>query len=180
VDEAKDIRDKALAVAAYARQANDEDMIRWAMEIRLRAERRAGTLLARVERAQGKRTKGNAPVSSALKETGIGEAQAHRWQTMAQYPEADVRRLEAECTEAQTELTSAEVYRLAKGGAHVQHNTGEPEWYTPREIIAAARDVLGAIDLDPVSPTSPPRCLRPPGRGAPRDGTARRIHLTTR
>ena len=35
--------------------------------------------------------------------------------------------------------------------AHVGANTGVPEWYTPGFIIDAARDVLGAIDLDPAS-----------------------------
>ncbi len=34
---------------------------------------------------------------------------------------------------------------------HVSHNTGEFEWYTPEALVEAAREVLGAIDLDPAS-----------------------------
>lgn len=53
VDEIKTIHDKALALELYAKVALDQDSERKACDVRLRAERRAGEMLALMKRGAG-------------------------------------------------------------------------------------------------------------------------------
>jgi len=55
IDECKDWADKAAALASYAKQAEDETLLKMAARIKARATRRAGELLSQIE-ASGTRT----------------------------------------------------------------------------------------------------------------------------
>jgi len=70
VDEVKAIRDKAVALQAYAVQAKDTSMITKATALRMRAERRAGELLIdmaeRGERPLGRKKESHAATLSDL------------------------------------------------------------------------------------------------------------------
>jgi hypothetical protein len=88
VDEVKDMRDRALALEMYARQARNTDAERKASEVRIRAERRAGELLKEQaengQRATGRPEKLSQPAT--LSELGISRTQSSRWQGLADVP----------------------------------------------------------------------------------------------
>jgi hypothetical protein len=110
IDEVKDLRDKAMALELYAKQARNTDAERKASEIRLRAERRTGELLKDLPRVtpsdagkQGGRgnTKSTpndaecfipqpapSPYAQALAGTGISTQTASRYQALANVPTA--------------------------------------------------------------------------------------------
>lgn len=122
VDEVKDIRDKAQAMAAYARQAKDTALVAWATEIKVRAERRAGEMLAemrvngsRADRSDNLKTgpkSHDATSGKTLEELGINKTQSSRWQKLAAVPEKQFEQAVAAAKEVAGEVTTAAVARM--------------------------------------------------------------------
>ncbi|MDW9825249.1 hypothetical protein [Sinorhizobium meliloti] len=96
IDEVKDIRDKALALEVYSRQAKNIEAERRACEIRLRAERKAGELRRQEQKAKGFNAAsppppgGRTPTNDERrKELGISKKQDERWQKLAAVPQEE-------------------------------------------------------------------------------------------
>lgn len=117
VDEVKDIRDKAEAMAAYARQAKDQDLILWATEIKVRAERRAGEMLKH-SRESGERAGSGGSLRkesqvSTLSDIGVSKDQSARWQALAAMPADHFETAVATAKESAGQVTTAFMLREA-------------------------------------------------------------------
>src|SRR5450631_981694 len=83
----KEIRNKATALLAYAKQAGDLTMQNQAAELRLYAERRAGELLTVMEKSGERQAKQKGRPKyvcrrATLPELGISRTQSSKWQMM--------------------------------------------------------------------------------------------------
>lgn len=91
VDEVKDIRDKALAIEIYSRQARNTEAEQMACEVRLRAERKWGKLRKTevVPAHRPGKVSSDTTVNSQrkLRELGVTKDQSANWQKMADVPE---------------------------------------------------------------------------------------------
>lgn len=93
VDEVKDIRDKADAMRAYARMANDAELEANAAELRLRAERRLGEMIIAGKeegtlcRGRPKKVADDASFQVTFADIGVDHHLAKRAQKIASLPE---------------------------------------------------------------------------------------------
>jgi hypothetical protein len=71
-------------------------------------------------------------------------------QKLAKPPEEEFAKAIEVIKESGEEVSRAAILKKLTG-AHVGHNAGENEWYTPKQYIDAAVKSMGSIDLDPAS-----------------------------
>ncbi|MFH5806820.1 MT-A70 family methyltransferase [Alienimonas sp. DA493] len=108
VGEVKEMRDQAEAMRVYAKQASlSLDMQNKAAELKLRAERKAGELIAASDIGKGVKC-------NTLSHFGIGRHQSSRWQSIARVPADAFEEYVSGTIEAGKELTTAGALKLAK------------------------------------------------------------------
>lgn len=143
IDEVKDIRDKAEAMAAYARQAKDTELIQFATEIKVRAERKCGELLTAIERVPGNRTDRTSyePVTKyqqALEDNKLNHMAANRFQQLASMSEEHFETAVATAKDTAGQVTTAFMLReAAKNKPQGKPKTGAKADAIREELKAA-------------------------------------------
>jgi N6-adenosine-specific RNA methylase IME4 len=117
VQEVKTIRDQAEAVQHYLKvQGAAFQSQQDAAEVKLRAERLLGELLAEMPKNKGaaETRLHSATASPSYAEQGIEKTAAHRWQCLAKVPTEDFESHVVQLRDAGKEITTAGALRLAK------------------------------------------------------------------
>jgi hypothetical protein len=150
IDEAAEIRDKAAALQAYARQRDDKDLGVWTSEIHKRAVIRIGELSQDLPQADhggagggAKFSEGGISKAAALANAGISNAAAYRYEELAGPPE--LRSAVREATERLFASARAE-RRLNEMMDHEpKAKAGNPNW-VPRGPDSPATLAEAGID----------------------------------
>jgi len=125
------------------------------------AEVRIGSMLKEIPKSQGKRTDLETssiiveevkPKTEVIKELGFSKDVASDFQQMAEHEDV-VREAIAEARENDDIISRSAVLKKIEESKkpHVAFNSGNNEWYTPKEYIESAREAMGSIDLDPAT-----------------------------
>jgi len=148
VEELRKISDGMTGLRFLARKAKDLELEALAIQLRMRAQRRAGEMLItlkvegrRARRGQRKQMSSDHDISflQTLTDFGITRDQSSLWQRIARIPE---------------DLFEARIARLLNSDPLLSHESDE--WLTPEPVIAAAAILMGAIDLDPCAESREP------------------------
>lgn len=156
VDEVKDIRDKAIAIEAYARQAKNTDAERQACNIRLRAERRVGQML-RDMNANGERHSGRGDQKTEsqrdtpkLSDMGISKQQSSRWQKLASVNEKE---FESALADSEQKPTTSGLIKKANGSKTKMHPDALWLWGYLRDFERKSGDLKTKLLLGEMTET---------------------------
>jgi hypothetical protein len=161
VDEVKDIRDKAMALQVYARQAKDRELIERATEIRMRAEIKAGELLIEMKKrgeregAGGNRKSKSQPaiLIPKLSDIGVTPTQSSRWQKLAELSkeqqEAKIAQARGKA-EAAIEPTPRKPKPKSERAKNKQPgaNSGDPIGACLAEVVPIMRAAFVKMDVE--------------------------------
>ena len=123
LDDVLQIRDQAEALRVYVKAASDSlDAANAAAEIKLRAERKAGEMLAAMEKKPAGRPSGNRSHDAtdsppSLDELGIKKSQSSRWQQEACVPDEQFEQYLTSCVQRGSEITQAGLLKIAAKSA---------------------------------------------------------------
>jgi hypothetical protein len=147
-DEMKEVRDRAAAMQHYFRsvKAGQQEQNR-AAAVKIRAERRLGEELSRLEKAKGggdqrsdHRSHDVTGGLPTLADLGITKAQSSRWQALASIPEDDFERYIAKVIDSGEDLTTAGVMRHFKRQHNDAQRTRKPATIDPADNDSSATD----------------------------------------
>jgi hypothetical protein len=115
LEDVKSVRDKAEAARQYAKSAAlGLHVQNLAAEVKLRAERKAGELLAQLSLRGGDRKSKSHTATLKLADLGINRDKSARWQLEASVPESVFLEYLAAAEQAGLEITSQGLFRVAK------------------------------------------------------------------
>ena len=165
IDECKDWADKAQALASYAKQANDDELMKMATRIRDRAIRRAGELLKQIEPASGTRTdlQPSAAGDTRLtrkhvaEEAGMSPRQMHTALRVANVPREDFeRQVESDKPPTVSQLAQQGIQRPAPRPIVNLEGRDPGAFNRALHFIAEIEDyakAIGRVDLDTMLPS---------------------------
>jgi hypothetical protein len=159
VDEIKTIRDKAIALEKYSQQAKNKENERLAKEIRLRAERKCGELLAKLPKAptRSRYLSGLRPVAglnpepkrTVIERNTIGRRQAQDWERIAKIP---INEFEAEVKKPKATTKSLNDYARNREPPPSVKSKPKPKWHDPHldaqiKLVEGLRRISDGLKL---------------------------------